>query len=218
MEEKKLTDEEIIHNLEEFASDSDMNETGIYAEILDLIHRLQNKIKEQDKEYIELDLECRELRTNLDKELAEHEEFTKKAKEEIERLTRELNDTVSMNEMYIKKVEENAELQKQVDELKKPINGKFKDNNALNKAYKSLEKEFTKRSQRLRELQNKENKEQVIECYGILKGCDMVKQAVKDAAKEIFTELLKEFSKRKSCGNADVVVREMATWKGVEVE
>lgn len=84
MEEKKLTDEEIIHNLEEFASDSDMNETGIYAEILDLIHRLQNKIKEQDKEYIELDLECRELRTNLDKELAEHEEFTKKAKEKIE--------------------------------------------------------------------------------------------------------------------------------------
>lgn len=84
MEEKKLTDEEIIHNLEEFASDSDMNETEIYAEILDLIHRLQNKIKEQDKEYIELDLECRELRTNLDKELAEHEEFTKKAKEKIE--------------------------------------------------------------------------------------------------------------------------------------
>ena len=84
MEEKKLTDEEIIHNLEEFASDSDMNETGIYAEILDLIHRMQNKIKEQDKEYIELDLECRELRTNLDKELAEHEEFTKKAKEKIE--------------------------------------------------------------------------------------------------------------------------------------
>lgn len=101
MEEKKLTDEEIIHDLEKFASDSDMNETGIYAEILDLIHRLQNKIKEQDKEYIELDLECRELRTNLEKELDEHEEFTKKAKAEIERLT-----------------EENAELQKQVDELK----------------------------------------------------------------------------------------------------
>ena len=43
-------------------------------------------------------------------------------------------------------------------------------------------------------------------------------QAVKDTAKEIFTDLLNEFSKRKSCGNADVVVREMASRKGVEVE
>ena len=37
---------------------------------------------------------------------------------EIERLTEELNDTVSMNEMYVKKLEQNAELQKQVDDLK----------------------------------------------------------------------------------------------------
>jgi len=43
-------------------------------------------------------------------------------------------------------------------------------------------------------------------------------QAVKDTAKEIFSDLLKEFSIRKSCGNADVVVREMAQRKGVEVE
>ena len=49
-------------------------------------------------------------------------------------------------------------------------------------------------------------------------GKIQTKQAVKDTAKEIFTDLLKEFSSRKSCGNADVVVREMATWKGVEVE
>ena len=32
---------------------------------------------------------------------------------------------------------------------------KFKDQEALQKAYESLEKEFTRRSQRLRELQNK---------------------------------------------------------------
>ena len=43
-------------------------------------------------------------------------------------------------------------------------------------------------------------------------------KTVKDTAKEIFTDLLKEFSIRKSCGNADVVVREMAQRKGVEVE
>ena len=37
---------------------------------------------------------------------------------EIERLTRELDDTISMNEMYVEKVRQNAELQKQVDDLK----------------------------------------------------------------------------------------------------
>jgi chromosome segregation ATPase len=47
---------------------------------------------------------------------------------------------------------ENAELQKQVDELNKPI-GKFRNTTALQKAYESLEKEFTKRSQQLKELQ-----------------------------------------------------------------
>ena len=39
-------------------------------------------------------------------------------KAEIERLTRELDDTISMNEMYVEKVRQNAELQKQVDDLK----------------------------------------------------------------------------------------------------
>ncbi len=153
MEEKKLTDEEIIHNLEEFASDSDMNETGIYAEILDLIHRLQNKIKEQDKEYIELDLECRELRTNLDKELAEHEEFTKKAKEKIE----------------------------QLEKSSKAVCGRAGE----------ILTEYVKLKQERVALK----KEQVIECYGILKGCDMVKQAVKDTADKIVCGLLELFPK-----------------------
>ena len=31
---------------------------------------------------------------------------------------------------------------------------------------------------------------QVIECHGMLKGCDLVKQAVKDTAKEIYTQVL----------------------------
>lgn len=49
-------------------------------------------------------------------------------------------------------------------------------------------------------------------------GKIQTKQAGQSTAKEIFTDLLKEFSIRKSCGNADVVVREMASRKGVEVE
>ena len=40
----------------------------------------------------------------------------------------------------------------------------------------------------------------------------------KEMAKEILKNLLKEFSVRKSCGNADVVVLELAKRYGVEVE
>lgn len=46
---------------------------------------------------------------------------------------------------------------------------KFKDQDALQKAYKSLEKEFTRRSQRLRELQGKIEQGTLIElpcCMG----------------------------------------------------
>ena len=43
-------------------------------------------------------------------------------------------------------------------------------------------------------------------------------QARKETAREIFNNLLKEFYKRKSCGNADVVVYEIAKQYGVEVE
>ena len=35
---------------------------------------------------------------------------------------------------------------------------------------------------------------------------------------KIFSELLKEFDKRKSCGNADVVVYEIAKQFGVEIK
>lgn len=83
----------------------------------------------------------------------------------------------------------NAELQKQVDELKKPINGKFKDNNALQKAYESLEKEFTRKSQKLRKLQDenavyKQAIDSEREPYHL--GFEHGKeQAVKDTAKEI---------------------------------
>lgn len=40
----------------------------------------------------------------------------------------------------------------------------------------------------------------------------------KETAEKIFSELLKEFDKRKSCGNADVVVYELAKQFGVEIK
>ena len=52
---------------------------------------------------------------------------------------------------------------------------------------------------------------------GVQAGCDMTKfkeysieQVRKETAEKIFNNLLKEFYKRKSCGNADVVVYEIA--------
>ena len=89
MEEKKLTDEEIVMALRKQPPYDTVLylEKGINAtDIIALIHRLQDENESLKKDYIELDLECRELRTELDKELAEHEEFTKKAKAVIERL------------------------------------------------------------------------------------------------------------------------------------
>lgn len=40
----------------------------------------------------------------------------------------------------------------------------------------------------------------------------------KETAEKIFNSLLKEFNKRKSCGNADVVVYELAKQFGVEIK
>ncbi len=85
---------------------------------------------------------------------------------------------------------ENAELQKQVDELTTEKEDLYFQNKNL-QTYIENHEPIWKRN---------------------------TEQAVKDTAKEIFTDLLKEFSIRKSCGNADVVVREMAQRKGVEVE
>ena len=74
--------------------------------------------------------------------------------------------------------------------------------------------ELTERAEIAEEIANTYQSESTTKCWVDY----AVKQAVKDTAKEIFTDLLKEFSIRKSCGNADVVVREMASRKGVEVE
>lgn len=81
-------------------------------------------------------------------------------------------------------------------EEKKPINGKFKDQCALQKAYESLEKEFTRRSQRLREFQKQidelksENAELYKERTALIAGSILEKQnIVKDTAKEILQEV-----------------------------
>ena len=164
MEEKKLTDDELIKIIDRCVNgegltckDCPIDDEGCDKCVFDLINRQKAEIEQAKKDYIELDLENRELRTELDKELAEHEEFTKQAKAEIERLT-------EVHDRTLKAVEE--------------LNAK---NHGLEYAKTELQKQVD-------ELKNSK----VIECYGLTNGCEVTKQAVKDTAKEIFTELLKD--------------------------
>lgn len=155
----------------------------------------QPKSKDEEKEirYMANDLTFEKLY----KHCAEVEKENAKQKAEIERLNLAVEGLTATNKVVDK---ENSELIEERENMQAVIFGLEEDKRLLQRQVDEL----------------KANK--VIECHGMLKGCDMVKQAVKDTAKEIFTDLLKEFSIRKSCGNADVVVREMATRKGVEVE
>lgn len=99
MEEKKLTDEEIIKELENLA-------------VIDLIHRLQSENKS--------------LKTDLENECEEHKQFIKLAKKideeqktEIERLTEELDFYKGANRELTSTNEMLKGYRKQVDELEK---------------------------------------------------------------------------------------------------
>jgi hypothetical protein len=189
MEEKKLTDEEIVKDIE--------RSTGMpsywKAIVLDLIHRLQAENAEYKQklddgelvskdwhdeqvghlqaendrlndmkftqEHCDLYKENEWLKAELKRELAEHEEFTQKAKAEIESLKCNSYKT-SWKAKFLEAKKENAELQKQVDELKKTI--------AIKEGYiDRVESE-------------------------VVEWQFATKKAVKDTAKEIFTELLKD--------------------------
>ena len=133
MKEKKLTDEKIIKAFEEVKSiaDKEFERTGTPIN------------------FMKIPVDATLIEDTLD--------LIHRQKAEIERLTEEhktvLNRSTMWKRLHTEVCEENAELQKQVDELK------------ANK---------------------------VIECHGMLKGCDMVKQAVKDTAKEILQWLKAE--------------------------
>ena len=57
--------EQLINDLEEFASDSDMNESGIYTEILDLIYRQKAEIERLTEENGWLSKECNKSTTEF---------------------------------------------------------------------------------------------------------------------------------------------------------
>ena len=105
MEQKKLTDEEIVKALEhcshnrscEYCYHNDERGSGeivcrsrLMGKSLDLIHRLQKENEElKSPKFASWKLKFFNLKDELKKELAEHEEFAKKANAEIERLTKE---------------------------------------------------------------------------------------------------------------------------------
>ena len=131
MEEKKLTDEavnatakslkwvcnQIPNDLGNSNEEKMLKCIQLYCQQgIAVIERLQSENKElKSPKFASWKLKFFNLKEEFDKELSEHEEFTKKAKAEIERLT-EYN--ANLNGMCLEFIDKNAELQKQVDELK----------------------------------------------------------------------------------------------------
>ena len=140
-----------------------------------------------------------------------------KQKAEIERLKTELSESRSIinTEHYkyhdykdyqsfeierLKK--ENAELQKQVDELTEQRNKNYLNGEIIMKDEKTLLNEIKEQCGDCEAWSGTDctrnpytqgclkDEKQVIECHGMLKGCDMVQQAVKDTAKEILIPLM----------------------------
>lgn len=192
MEEKKLTDEEIVKAFEDEKQFllEEQERTGntpdtqlIYVrgeavfEILDLIHRLQaenDRLNDMKftQEHCDLYKENEWLKAEIKRELADHEEFTKKANEEIERLTEELdlaNETIDRNNKRYEKVSiERQKALDRVDYLEDALLEKIRRNAETQKQVDELENRF-------------ENKT----CCSMSENCSMVQQAVKDTAKEI---------------------------------
>lgn len=196
MKDKKLTDEEIVKALENQANGYGAGIVGdLSALTLDLIHRQKAEIERLAK--AEMDL----IGKIADKSA------------EIERLTRELDNTISMNEMYVEKVRQNAELQKQVDELKEKIMN-LKSAMIDRVARKSYDSLLTM-------------PEDVEEIFGDAYESEFNKflgQAVKDTAKEILQEQKDKVALHMNeAGNwvnalDEDYINEIAKRKGVEVE
>ena len=123
---------------------------------------------------------------------------------------------------------EKIELQKQVDDLTVKVKS-FEMTDLCKQAYIDQLKEENKElvSAKVFELETKNTElqkqvdelkaNQVIECHGMLKGCDIVKQAVKDTAKEILQKIM-NIIKKSDGFLAEEVIRIIAKQNGVEVE
>ena len=160
--EKKPTDEEVIKALEICYND-------IHCSVDCPYFNLNGRNFCQDKE----------LYKDLKRIVLEHSE----QKAEIERLTElQSRGGYRVAELSI----ENAELQKQVNGLTEEKERMQIDLDNYHKIWKEKLEENYQLQKKVDELKEK----QVIECHGMLKDCDLVKQSVKDTAREIYTQVL----------------------------
>lgn len=233
MEEKKLTDEvvvaknaitdeeiakAILQSIEYSKTITYFDEWGncksiFMTDILDLIHRLQKENKElKSPKFASWKLKFFNLKEEFDKELAEHEEFTKEAKAEIERLKSMIasweETWARAEEQHTKKrvtlTKENAELRKQVDELKE-------ERENMQAVIFGLEEDKRLLQKQVDELKT-ENTELYKEHTTVIAGSILQKkQAVKDTAKEILDMLYTPMPKTN-------IVIEIKKRYGVEVE
>ena len=227
MEEKKLTDKATLDSLKEMAIkfSKDIYVNRVLVNAIDFIHRLQAE-NEQQKAEIEL----------LSKVISSSKRKTKilEMQREIERLTSMSNLQRDGTRLYERRCEE---LQKQVDELTEQRNKNYLKGEIIMKDEKTLLNEIKEQCGDCKAWSGTDctrnpymqdclkDEKQVIECHGMLKGCDMVKQAVKDTAKEILQDLYMEFSPDylftngyKNKKYADFIKEYAKTNYGVEVE
>lgn len=195
MEEKKLTDEEIIKGLENWILHDCTAKQEDLINALDLINRLQAEKEELKNEYVKLDLECKELQ-------AENAELKSnkfgnwkvkfyKAQEEIERLTAEIDRRREMMSRmdcnYATELHKNKELQKQMDELKGQNEWLTNENTYLKQCADAFLGDY--------------------------------KNSVKDTAKEILQELWDETEPMNESHKwVRLRIKNIAMRKGVEVE
>jgi hypothetical protein len=173
MEEKKLTDEEIIKAYSNCADHNNCCECPLWEEmkrrncicreiILGVINRLQSENESLKKDYIELDLEARELRTENDKQKAE-----------IERLTEERDVAGYKNNSLIfdksNLQTKNGKLQKEIERWKEEYSWLDCKCQALQKQVDELKEKLWKSKQDMMTYHSK-----------------TVAEAVKDTAKEIY--------------------------------
>jgi hypothetical protein len=263
MEEKKLTDEEIVKAYEYCVVQHRDCDGCPYdgwgcpikgGDVVEAFYRLQDENKGL-KERGEIVINS--LHETIDKQKAE-----------IERLT-EYN--ANLNGMCLEFIDKNTELQKKVENQKAELKAKDKaiekeqaENKRLYDEYvrlddfcankgciccvcekkktckecsrcKSLKTEkcngfkidiskyarAIERADKLQKQVDELNAKQIIECYGMLKGCDMVNQAVKDTAMEVYSAVL-EFCPVHNDGSYSEFIKLFEEWLkykyGVEVE
>lgn len=220
MDEKKLTVEEIITGLDNLSYYHDEESVhGFLRGAIGLIQDLQSENERLNdmkftQEHCDLYSENEFLRAELHRELSEHEEFAKKAKAEIERLKNAYREGLEQgkfdNQVKV------AELQKQVDELKKENANVISMNDALYREKQRLLKHLDEEWVSLKAVKAGQNSSKAMKILVESVGC-----VQKDTAKEILQGMLGDIHKLTGCGvpyHFKAFVKEWADRYGVEVE